>query len=94
VPRHVQWAGAMGGSIGSTSATKPVAVAVWFGLQELGKKTCSSCIQLQRLAHHAHRVLVQPVQVGLLVREPWRRMQPQGLCYVITFYPTALSKLF
>jgi len=24
--------GAMGGSIGSTSATKPVAVAVWFGL--------------------------------------------------------------
>jgi hypothetical protein len=50
-------------------------------------------LQLQRLAHHAHRVLVQPVQVGLLVREPWRRMQPQGLCYVITFYPTALSTL-
>jgi hypothetical protein len=24
--------GAMGGSMGSTSATKPVAVAVWFGL--------------------------------------------------------------
>jgi hypothetical protein len=24
--------GAMGGNIGSTSATKPVAVAVWFGL--------------------------------------------------------------
>jgi hypothetical protein len=24
--------GAMGGSIGSTSAIKPVAVAVWFGL--------------------------------------------------------------
>jgi hypothetical protein len=23
-------------------------------------------LQLQRLAHHAHRVLVQPVQVGLL----------------------------
>ena len=28
VPRD----GAMGGSMGSTSATKPVAVAVWFGL--------------------------------------------------------------
>jgi hypothetical protein len=27
----------------------------------------SRCIQLQRLAHHAHRVLVQPVQVGLLM---------------------------
>jgi hypothetical protein len=28
VPRD----GAMGGSMGSTSATKPVAAAVWFGL--------------------------------------------------------------
>jgi hypothetical protein len=30
VPRD----GAMGGSMGSTSATKPVAVAVWFGRKE------------------------------------------------------------
>jgi hypothetical protein len=29
-------------------------------------------LQLQRFSHHAHRVLVQPVQVGLLVQEPWR----------------------
>jgi hypothetical protein len=29
-------------------------------------------LQLQRLAHHAHRILVQPVQVGLLA-QPWRR---------------------
>ena len=29
-------------------------------------------LQLQRLAHHAHRVLVQPVQAGLLMQEPWR----------------------
>jgi hypothetical protein len=28
---------------------------------------------LQSLAYHAHRILVQPVQVGLLVQEPWRR---------------------
>jgi hypothetical protein len=31
---------------------------------------CSSCIQLQRFSHHAQRVLVQPVQVGLLMQEP------------------------
>ena len=29
-------------------------------------------LQLQRFAHHAHRVLVQPVQVGLLMQEPRR----------------------
>src|SRR5918994_2126792 len=28
-------------------------------------------LQLQRLAHYAYRVLVQPVQVGLLA-QPWR----------------------
>jgi hypothetical protein len=28
-------------------------------------------LQLQRLAHHAHWILVQPVQVGLLA-QPWR----------------------
>jgi hypothetical protein len=28
-------------------------------------------LQLQRLAHHAHLVLVQPVQVSLLA-QPWR----------------------
>jgi hypothetical protein len=43
---------------------------------------CSRCIQLQRFAHHAHRVLVQP----------WRRTQPQGLCYVSTFYTTLVKK--
>jgi hypothetical protein len=32
----------------------------------------SRCIQLQRFAHHAHRVLVQPMQVGLLMQEPRR----------------------
>jgi hypothetical protein len=32
----------------------------------------SRCIQLQSLAHHAHWVLVQPVQVGLLMQEPRR----------------------
>jgi hypothetical protein len=30
--RRVPTDGAMGGSMGSTSATKPVAVAAWFGL--------------------------------------------------------------
>ena len=68
VPRE----SAMGGSMASASATKPVAVAVWFGLKGIGKETRSSCIQLQRLVHHAHRILVQPVQAGLLVQEPWR----------------------
>jgi hypothetical protein len=28
--------------------------------------------QLQRLAHHAYQILVQPVQVGLLMQEPSR----------------------
>ena len=28
-------------------------------------------LQLQRFSHHAHRVLVQPVQAGLLA-QPWR----------------------
>ena len=40
---------------------------------------CSRYIQLQRFAHHAHRVLVQPVQVGLLVQEPRRRTRPGSL---------------
>src|SRR5215207_1268532 len=44
----------------------------------MGKETCSSCIQLQSLAHHAHRVLVQPVQVGLLM-QPWRRTRTWSL---------------
>ena len=47
-------------------------------------------LQLQRLAHHAHRVLVQPVQVGLLT-QPWRRTRPQGLCQVSTFYTTLVK---
>src|SRR5919112_3454993 len=47
---------------------------------------CSSCIQLQRLAHHAHRILVQPVQVDHLA-QPWRRTQP-GSLLVSTFYTT------
>jgi hypothetical protein len=29
-------------------------------------------LQLQSLAHHVHRILVQPVQVGLLMQEPRR----------------------
>jgi len=37
-----------------------------------------SCIQLQSLAHHAHRILVQPVQVGLLA-QPRRRTRPGSL---------------
>jgi hypothetical protein len=35
-------------------------------------------LQLQRLASHAHRVIVQPVQVGLLA-QPWRRTRPGSL---------------
>jgi hypothetical protein len=41
-------------------------------------------LQLQRLAHHAHRILVQPVQAGLIA-QPWWRTRPQGLCHVSTF---------
>jgi hypothetical protein len=48
-------------------------------------------LQLQRLAHHARRILVQPVQAGLLA-QPWRRTRPQGLCYVSTFYTTLVKK--
>ena len=51
----------------------------------------SGCIQLQRLAHHAHRVLVQPVQVRLLAQLR-RRTSHQGLCQVSTFYTTLVKK--
>jgi hypothetical protein len=34
--------------------------------------------QLQHLAHHAYRILVQPVQIGLLA-QPWRRTRPGSL---------------
>jgi hypothetical protein len=57
------------------SAIKSVAVAFWFGHWEMGEETCSICIQLQRLANHAHRVLVEPVQAGLIA-QPWRRTRP------------------
>jgi hypothetical protein len=52
---------------------------------------CSRCIQLQRLAYHAHRGLVEPVQAGLLA-QPWRRTRPQGLCQVSTFYTVLVKK--
>jgi len=47
---------------------------------------------LQRFSHHAHRVLVQPVQAGLLLQEPWRRTRPQGLCQASIFYTTLVKK--
>jgi hypothetical protein len=42
------------------------------------KRDSSSCIQLQSLAHPAHRILAQPVQAGLIV-QPWRRPRPGSL---------------
>jgi hypothetical protein len=48
-------------------------------------------LQLQSLANHAHRILVQPVQVGLIA-QPWQRTRPQGLCYVSTFRTTLVKK--
>ena len=48
-------------------------------------------LQLQRFSHHAHPVLVQPVQVSLLA-QPWRRTRPQGLCYVSTFCTILVKK--
>ena len=48
-------------------------------------------LQLQRLAHYAYRVLVQPVQVGLLA-QPRRRTQPQGLCHVSIFCTILVRK--
>jgi hypothetical protein len=35
-------------------------------------------LQLQRLAHHAHRILAQPVQASLIA-QPWRRTRPGSL---------------
>jgi hypothetical protein len=58
----------------------------------IGPRRKNNVPGLQRLAHHAHRILVQPVQVGLLVQEPWRWTQPQGLCHVSTFYTTLVKK--
>jgi hypothetical protein len=51
---------------------------------------CSSCIQVQRLAHHAHRVLVQPVQVSLIA-QPWRRTRTWSLLRE-HFYTTLVKK--
>ena len=68
----VQRDGAMGGSMslflspkGRTRRLQRRALSPLYSL-------CSRCIQLQRLAHHPHRILVQPVQVGLLMQEPRR----------------------
>jgi hypothetical protein len=44
-------------------------------LVTLGRQ--SSC-RVGLRQNHAHRILVQPVQAGLLVQEPWRRTRPQG----------------
>jgi hypothetical protein len=44
----------------------------------IGPRRKSNVPGLQRLAHHAHRILVQPVQVGHLA-QPWRRTRPGSL---------------
>jgi hypothetical protein len=63
------------------------------GLRDLiGPQQETNVFGLQRLAHHAHRILVQPDQVGLPVQEPWQRTRPQGLCQVSTFYTTLVKK--
>src|SRR5215211_6119861 len=41
--------------------------------------TSRDMLQLQRFSHHARRVVVQPVQVGLLAQEPRRRTRPRSL---------------
>ena len=51
---------------------------------------CTRCIQLQSLAHHAHRVLVQPVQVSLIA-QPWRRTRTWSLLRE-HFYTTLVKK--
>jgi len=62
------------------------------GLRVLsGPQQETNVFRLQSLAHHAHRVLVQPVQVSLLA-QPWRRTRPQGLCHVSTFHTTLVKK--
>jgi hypothetical protein len=48
-------------------------------------------LQLQRLAHHAHQILAQPVQAGLLA-QPLRGTRPQSLCQASTFYTTLVKK--
>jgi hypothetical protein len=57
----------------------------------IGPRRKSNVPGLQRLANHAHRILAQPVQVGLLA-QPWQRTRPQGLCYVSTFRTTLVKK--
>jgi hypothetical protein len=52
---------------GSGVATLRLGLRVVIGAQQE-----TNMFRLQSLAHHAHRVLAQPVQVGLLVQEPWR----------------------
>src|SRR5918995_4494299 len=46
---------------------------LWLGLRVvIGPRRKSNVPGLQSLAHHAHQVFVQPVQVGLLMQEPRR----------------------
>jgi hypothetical protein len=62
------------------------------GLRVLsGPQQETNVFGLQSIAHRAHRILVQPVQVGLLA-QPRRRTRPQGLCQVSTFYTTLVRK--
>src|SRR5215212_499366 len=69
-------------------------VAAWVEGRDraaIGKEeTCSGYMQQQSLAHHAHRVLVQPVQVGLLA-QPKRRTRPGSLLRQ-PFYTTLVEK--
>jgi hypothetical protein len=62
------------------------------GLRVLsGPQQETNVFGLQSIAYHAHRILVQRVQAGLLA-QPRRRTRPQGLCHVSTFYTTLVKK--
>jgi hypothetical protein len=58
---------------------------------EVRRCSCSTEPLRAGVAHHAHWILVQPVQAGLLA-QPWRRTRPQGLCQVSIFYTVLVKK--
>jgi hypothetical protein len=67
------------------------------GLRVLsGPQQETNVFGLQSIANHAHRILVQPVQVGLLA-QPWRRTRTWSLLrehflHYGTFYTTLVKK--
>jgi hypothetical protein len=73
--------------MGSTSATKPVTVAIWFGLQEIGKREMHPAAESRSPRTGSSSTLSRSV----FSRSPGGE-RGHGLCQVSTFYTTLVKK--